>query len=430
MDCAERPEGECSSSAGWLRHGGLELRWLARVVISAAERFYWDNGFSKAAALAYNSLLSLVPIFALSFGMLASFALSQQYVKGVENWLVYKFMPAPEVAAKILEFLSDFSQNMSALNAPMLAFFVITSILLINAIESTFNETWQVYEPRPWTQRIGTFCAIILIAPVMALSIYFFVELRLQPFLEGMQFGAGRTFSKVYNYLLPFFLVFFALVCLYYLVPKAPVKLRAAVCGALLTAIVFMGAYVGFAVYIEHYASYDRLYGTIAAIPIFLLWLYIFWTIVLLGVETCYQAQHLPREGRVWKRTVHSLGDGRMLLAMQALVMIARRFLAGEKMPNDLELAERLGCSTVVLKPALDALQGAQIISCGDTKEKLFTLLRSPDRIGLEEIRGVIFRGGESMRMAREMGKLFLCFDAGGENPEGTLMDIVNGKTL
>src|SRR5690606_13969023 len=110
----------------------------------------------------------------------------------------------------------------------------------------------------------------------------------------------------------------------------------------------------GYAVYIVRFSSYNAIYTTLAAIPISLFWLYIGWTVVLFGAELSYQAQYLPHQGKIWKRSVLSVGDARLLLAVQSLVIITRAFVRVGKLPNDIELAETLGCSTVVLKPALD----------------------------------------------------------------------------
>ncbi len=415
QEIAETPK----RAAEWLMD---ELKWLLRVLFSSVERFYWDNGFSKAASLAYTSLFSLVPFVTLGFGILASFALSQGYIAGVEQFIVNQFVPAPEVAKQLLTFLESAGRNATALGVPMLAFFIISSILLINHVEYALNETWQVFEPRPWVHRVGAFSAIILIAPVLALSAYVFVKLRLEPFLAGFQ----NTFlHSLYNYLVPFFLIFAAFVCLYYMVPKAPVRIKSTVFGAFFTALLFLTAYAGFAVYIETNVTYDRMYGAISAVPIFLFWLYVFWTITLLGAEVTYQAQYLPRKGQIWRRSVHSVGDGKMVLAAQALIMIAKAFLEGKRMPDYLEIAERLGCSSVVLRPALDVLARAEIISLGNSREKLFTLMRSPDKITLQEISQVLFKGGSSMNFPAEMASLFKAFQKQNDPERVTLMDLV-----
>ncbi|MGI6524242.1 MAG: YihY/virulence factor BrkB family protein [Bdellovibrionota bacterium] len=404
------------------------MRWVFRVISSAADRFYWDNGFSKAASLAYTSLFSLVPFITLIFGILASFALSEEYVAVVEEFIIRNFVPADGVGIQLNEFLQNVRVNVSALNLPMLVFFIVSSILLINTIENAINETWQVFEARSWSHKIGAFSSIILITPILILSVYVFVTLRIEPLLE--KFGAQSLHSIVhplYNYLVPFLLMFAAFACLYYMIPKASVKFSAVVFGALFTSLVFVCAYWAFAIYIEKNASYEKLYGAIAAIPIFLFWLYIFWTIVLLGAEVTYQAQYLPLKGKAWKRSIYSMGDGQIVLAMQALVIICRSFLNGEKMPNYVEISDKLGCSSLMLKPTFYKLEHAGIISCSDIGDKRITLMRNPEKILLSEIKTILFGEGAAMRYPVEIGSAFYAF-AGKTEKDVTLQDIVFAK--
>jgi membrane protein len=287
-------------------------------------------------------------------------------------------------------------------------FIVVTSILLLNSIEFALNEVWQVYEARSIGHRIGIFCTIIVVAPVLALSAYYFTSYRLEALLKD--YGFASYISFVYGYLIPFLIDFCAFLFLYVYVPKAPVRLGSAMIGGFLAALLFGWGKVGFAMYIEAFSQYNKVYGALASIPVFLFWVYLAWTIVLYGAEVSYQAQYLPRRGKLWKRAVLSSGDGRMLLAVQALVQISLAFLRGGKLPNDLELSEQLGCSSVILKPALDALEKAGIVQRGDSRSMPITLMRSPDRITLEEVRSAVLPNGVNLRYPEAMEKMFASF--------------------
>ncbi|MBX7136648.1 MAG: YihY family inner membrane protein [Oligoflexia bacterium] len=401
-----------------------ELHWLGRVVISSADRFYWDNGFSKAASLAYTTLLSLVPAIALAFGIFSSFAASSQYVSDARIMIFQQFVPDPDTVQAIVTALNGFSENMASLNALVILFLVLTSILLLNSIEYALNEVWQVYQPRTIAHRVQIFCAIILIIPVLVISGFYFVRLRVEPYLLNLP--AADLIQTIYKYTFPFLIDFSAFASLYYLVPKAPVRFRSAVFGAFLAALLFTFAKATFAYYIEEISSYSKVYGTVAAIPIFLFWLYLAWSIVLLGVEACFQAQYLPRKGKLWKRSIMTMGDGQLLLATQALVMITRAFSDGSKLPSELEIAERLGCSTVLLKPALDGLLQAGIVTRGESRDQPITLQRSPEKVTLEEIREAVFRGRSAIHFPAQMATLFRAFAAESKSPVTTLADIVS----
>lgn len=404
-----------------------ELRWFVRVVASSCDRFYWDNGFSKAASLAYSTLLSIVPITALCFGFLASFAASKEYVPAVRTFIFKQFAPSTQGVDAVIQQLVSYSDKLPSLNVFVIMFLVTTSLLLLNSIEYVMNEIWQVYEVRSISHRVAIFCAIIVITPVLLISFYYTMTFEIQPFLDEL--GTSDSLNAVYTALMGFLIDFSAFFSLYYLVPKAPVKLTSATFGAFLAAILFGPTKKGFALYIQHFysfSSYVDVYGaTLAVIPIFIFWLYMIWIIILLGAESCFQAQYLPREGKVWKRSVLSVGDGKMVLAVQALVIIARAFVQGSKLPNELEIAETLGCSSVVLKPALNALEQAEILARGDSRDMPLTLMCSPDMISLEEIRQALYKSMASMHYSDEMSRLFDSFREGQDRATVTLADIM-----
>jgi membrane protein len=185
---------------------------------------------------------------------------------------------------------------------------------------------------------------------------------------------------------LPFLIDLAAFAALYYLVPKAPVHFSSAMFGAVLSSILFGLLKWGFAVYILRFSSYGRVYGAVATIPVFLFWLYLAWTIVLFGAECCYQAQYLPRKGRLWKRSIMAMGDGRLLLGLQALSLICSAYKHGRRLPDDLRIAEVLGCSTVLMKPILDSLERAGIVSRGGSRSAPLSLLLTPEKIRLSEV--------------------------------------------
>lgn len=405
-----------SSARRWTVWVTGELRWIGRVLLSSSDRFYWDNGFSKAASLAYTSLLSLVPITALCFGIVAAFIQSHTEV---QEFVFRQFLPGGHTAIPdLMPYLQEFTRNLRALNFAVIATLVFTAILLLNSIEFALNEVWQVYEARSITDRIIIFCAIIVIFPALAVSGYY-TSSKVEPMVAGID-----VLNSVYHDSLPFLIDFLAFVGLY-LIPKAPVRVSSAVFGGLVSSILFGWAKNAFAWYINYFTAYSSVYGTIAsAVPIFLFWLYISWTIVLFGAEVSYQAQYLPRIGKLWKRSIMTVGDAAMLLSMQALVMVVRAFQNGRKVPSELDIAEALGCSSVVLKPSLDALVQAGVIRRGDGKDMPLLLMRSPERVSMAEVREALFKSRSCMFFGEEMTRVFHCFARGEDASKVTLADI------
>lgn len=405
-----------------VRHLVGEVRWLTRVMISSCDRFYWDNGFSRAASLAYSSLLSLVPLTALCFGVLAVFLQAPDRMADVQKFLFKQFVPGTSALQELLPYVQQFSENLRTLNFVVLITLVVTSVLLLNSIEYALNQVWQVFQPRPLTDRLAIFCAIIVLIPFFAISGYY-TSAKVDTFFAGL--GA---INQAYEEMLPVFIDFLAFLALYYLVPKAPVKVVPACFGAFMAALLFGVAKHWFAVYLVRFASYERVYEAFALVPIFLFWLYISWTIVLFGAEVSYQAQHLPRSGSLWKRSFMTVGDGAMVLAVQSLVLIVRAFQRGEKIPNELEVAEQLGCSSVVLKTSLDALELSGIIMRGDGRDMPLLLMRSPQSITMGDIKEAVFKKRTGMFLGDELQRMYESFSGSRDPKKVTLIDIVGEK--
>lgn len=402
------------------------VQWMMRVFVSAVERFYWDNGFSKAASLAYTTLLSLVPITFVVFGFLASLAISNQDLLKVREFIFRQFVPSQSTVNIILEKLTEIEHalNDSSFSLMALSFFAITALLLINSIEYALNEIWQVFEPRSIPQRISIFCAILVIGPVLLVSAYYTTKLRLEPFLQGIE--AFAQYTNFANHIISFLTDFLAFFALYFLVPKAPVKIRAAAFGAAVTSFLFDAAKYYFTVYIVYFSSYDKVYGALAAIPVFLFWLYISWTILLFGCELCYQFQNLPQNGRIWRKQVTSVGDGSFLLACQALILIARAYREGTKAPNEIELCESLGCSSIVLKPVIGALKSRGLLVQGDSRDAPLILQRASETINLDEILRALFPGGEDTRLPLELSRTFAALSSENGAQTTTLASLIS----
>lgn len=407
-----------------------DLKYIIRVIISASDRFYWDNGFSKAASLAYSTLFALVPLTALFLGFLGSFTGMAADVPELGDFVVRQFLPNTAGVGEVVQKVKEFSQVVASLNIVTIPFIVVTSLLLISSVEYALNQVWQVFESRPISHRVGIYCAILVLAPILALSAYYTAKYRVEPLLLNVS-GEVDFINRLYDSAVPFVIDLIAFVSLYYLVPKAPVQFRSAVFGGVFASLLFGSAKAAFAIYIRGFSSYERIYGTLAAIPIFLFWLYLAWTIVLFGCELCYQVQYLPRSGRLWKRQLLSVGDGRLLLAIQALVIIGKSFEKGEKLPNELELSARLGCSSLVLKPALEALRVAGIISRGDSRDMPLTLSRSADLITMQSVQKAVAQSRERVDCADEVARVLkaLSVEEGSESSQPlTLRDLVRGE--
>jgi len=405
-----------------IRFSISELKWLGRVLVSSADRFYWDNGFSKAASLAYSSLLSLIPLTALCFGILAAFMSGgEEYMSQIREFFFRQFIPGSTALDALMPLVEKFSSKMTSFY--FVAALIGTSLLLLNSIEYTLNQVWQVYETRRITDKIAIFCAIIVLLPVFAFSGYY-TSTKVEPLFADFGLVSG-----VYHDTMPFLIDCVAFVMLYFLVPKAPVRFVPALFGAFVASLLFGLAKHWFAYYIVEFSTYERVYESLALVPIFLIWLYVSWSIVLFGAEISYQAQHLPRSGKLWTRSLMSIGDGAMLLAVQSLVIVAKAFAGGQKIPNELEIAEALGCSSLVLKSSLDSLEKAGLIMRGDSRDMPLLLMKSPEAITVSEIREAVFKKRQAMFLGGEISRLYECFGGAKRASQVSLSQIISQQS-
>jgi membrane protein len=335
----------------------------------------------------------------------------------IREFFFKQFVPGSTALDALLPLIDRFSSKMTSLY--FIAALLVTSLLLLNSIEYTLNQVWQVYETRRITDRIAIFCAIIVLLPVFAFSGYY-TSSKVEPLFSD--FG---LLSGVYHDTVPFLIDWLAFVMLYFLVPKAPVRFVPALFGALIASLLFGLAKHWFAFYIIEFSTYERVYESLALVPVFLIWLYVSWSIVLFGAEISYQAQHLPRSGKLWTRSLMSIGDGSMLLAVQSLIVVGKAFSRGDKIPNELEIAEALGCSSLVLKSSLYSLERAGIIMRGDSRDMPLLLMRSPESISIAEIREAVFKRREAMFLGREISRMYDCFKGGAQPAAVSLRDLL-----
>ncbi|MDC8014878.1 YihY family inner membrane protein [Tahibacter soli] len=248
------------------------------------QRFYADRCPQTAGALAYTTLFSLVPLTAAILGILSAFPVFERWRAGLTDFVFDNFVPA---AGKTVQaYLTTFAENASQATAVGIVVLIVSAISLMMSIEDAFNRIWRVATARPAASRFLMYWTALSFGPLllvtaMALSSYLFAL----PLLEQAEAGLGL--KTQFLSFLPFAIVWVSLVGCYLIIPNRAVRFRDAAVSALLAALLFEGAKRGFASYLGSLTSYEKVYGTLAVIPIFMVWLYLSWLIVLLGASVC-----------------------------------------------------------------------------------------------------------------------------------------------
>ena len=246
------------------------------------------DGTTRAASLAYTTLLSSVPLAVIGIGILSAFPVFEEYSGRIQSFLITHFVAAS--ADTIHDYIIAFAAKATELSASSVFFVLVAAVMLIFTMESALNTIWRVEARRHGVTAFLIYWAVLTLLPIIAgtaiaLSVYLFSL----PYFKG----AAETIGGVIPFLemLPFFLAWMGFSALYVTLPNKKVFFRDAVVGALAAAILFEVVKRGFGYYIKYYSTYEIIYGALAALPILLVWIYCSWLIILFGAVVSYIKQ-------------------------------------------------------------------------------------------------------------------------------------------
>lgn len=243
-------------------------------------RFGEDRLNRVAQALSYTTVLSIVPLTTLVFGLFSVFPVFENWMMAVQNFLYSHFVPAS--GDVVQKYLNQFASKSAQLTAVGLAFLIVTALMLMATIEQTFNDIWRVVHQRRAIYRFLTYWAILSLGPILlGLSLSLTSALVNPGSLRAA--GVFGTVWAGFLWLLPLLTELAAFLLVYTVVPNVPIKWRHALIGSVFTVALFEIAKSGFATMVLKYSSYTFVYGAIAALPVFLIWVYVSWLIILLG---------------------------------------------------------------------------------------------------------------------------------------------------
>jgi len=256
----------------WLRAFGRHL-WL---------QFRDDRCFEAAGALSYTSLLALVPLMAVILGVLSAFPVFDYGVTQLQDFIFSNFVPA--AGDVVRQYLDQFVQRSSSLTGTGTLFLVVTALILMATIEKSLNRIWRVGRARRPASRLMVYWAVLTLGPLLlGASLGLTSVLTALPLLAP-EFARG-TLQSLLFVSTPFVVALLAFTLIFLIVPNRRVRLRHAFAGAVFSALAFELSKRGFVLYITNFPTYEKLYGALAAVPIFLVWIYVSWVVILLGAS-------------------------------------------------------------------------------------------------------------------------------------------------
>jgi len=297
--------------------------FIARVLHMLVRELLGGQLNLRAMSLVYTTLLSLVPLLAVSFSVLKEIGVHNL----IEPMLIKFLKPlGPEgtgLAEKIVSFVDHV--EVGVLGSVGVVLLIYTVIALLQKIESAFNFVWQVEHLRPIVRRVSSYLGVVLVGPVLlfvATVLSSDIAQRLiaiKPFTEVLH-SAGE--------LLPYFLVCLAFTIIYILIPNTRVQVRAALVGGVIAGIVWKFTGWGFSVFIASSSKYAAIYSSFAIFILLLIWLYMNWLILLVGSQIAFFVQY-PKYMTLHREQLALSNRLRERLAIQIMYLVACEFYHG-----------------------------------------------------------------------------------------------------
>jgi len=297
-----------------------------------------DKVIIRASGLSYSSLLATVPLVAVLFALLSAFGALDDLKGKAQDFLFSTFLPTRQ--DEIVAYLDRFIDNTRSLGFVGFVVLIVTAILLLDNIESNFNEIWHATKRRKFINKLTAYTSVLVFGTVL-MGVSLSISARIKAMLFSSTTLELTALTKLGAWVFPLASSFLAFLLMFLVIPSGRVKLKSAAVGAAFTSIVWELGKNVFANSIGQSVKYSTIYGSLAVIPIFLIWLYVTWIIVLIGLEIAYTHQNFVALMRSHAAENQSCRD-RLSLGVKLFSIIAYRFDTGADPPTGDELAEQM----------------------------------------------------------------------------------------
>ena len=334
---------------------------VVKMLLLAVEWFTEKRMFSAAASLTYSTLLAIVPILAVVFAIARGFG----YNKYIEEWFLAALSSQPQAAEVIVGFVNSYLVHTKSgifLGIGLL-FMLWTVIMLISNIEQVFNDIWQVNKQRSIYRTLTDYAAMFFLAPIF-IVVTSGLSLAITAF-AGDHLVEMYVLGSLLRFLIdlsPYLLMSVVFIGLYVFMPNTQVKFSSAIVPGILAGFAMQGlqfAYIHSQIWVT---GYNAIYGSFAALPLFMLWIQISWTICLFGAELCYTNQNLE-EFAFRAQTSELSHRYKLMLSLLLVSSICKRFAIGKKPMTALELKLETGIPIRIVHDLLNDLSRLNIIN-------------------------------------------------------------------
>ena len=348
----------------------------------------------RAMSLVYTTLLSLVPLIAVSFSVLKAFGVHNQMQPFLLNLLSPLGSQADELVERILSFVAN--MKVGVLGAVGMALLIYTVISLVQKVEDSFNYVWRTKGVRSIARRFTDYLSVLMVGPVLIFSTISLTSSTMHSALVRrlMDIEPVESFVIIVSEVMPFFLVIAAFCFVYIFVPNTRVRFRSALVGAAVGGMTWQLTGKVFASFVASAVQYSAIYSGFAILMLFMIWLYLSWIILLFGTLVAYFHQH-PEQIRLGGMRMALSHRMRERIAMTVMMLVADSY-CNEKEPWTLDgLVQRLNIPGDTLGELIDLLESRHLLVATGSEPPEYLPAYSPELLTITRILSEVRSAGE-----------------------------------
>ena len=362
-----------------------------RVFLLSVRGFDEDKCQLRASALTFYSLISIVPVVAMAFGIAKGFGFDRH----LEQQLLDQFQGQEEVIARVITFADSLLTNTKGGLIAGVGIIVLfwAVIKVLGNIEASFNDIWGIREARSWGRKFSDYLSVMLLGPVLMIvssSITVFITTQVTLIMEKISLlGIFSPFISFLLKALPYGIIWVLFTFLYIFMPNTKVHFKSGLLAGIIAGTIYQIVQFGYITFQVGAAKYNAIYGSFAALPLFLIWLQLSWLIVLFGAEFSFAHQNVDTY-EFEPDSLNISGSFKQLLSLQIAHLLVLNFAAGEKPLTATQISHRLEIPIRLVHQILYELGACGIVSDTQTEEYKEPAYQPARDIGTLTIRFVI----------------------------------------
>ena len=382
---------------------GQRSFWIRqlRIVLLALRGFAEDKCQLRASALTFFSLLSIVPVVAMAFGIAKGFG----FEKMLQEKIMTQLQGQEEVAAKVINFAQTLLANTQGGVIAGIGIVILfwTVIKVLGNIESSFNDIWGIKKGRSMGRKFSDYLSIMLICPfllIMSSSVTVLITSQVTLIVEKLAFlGPLGALILTSLRILPYAAVWFMFTFVYVFMPNTKVNIRSGLMAGIIAGTIYQMVQWGYITFQIGASKYGAIYGSFAALPLFLIWLQISWLVVLLGAEISFAEQNVD----TYEFESDSLKVSysfKKLLALNITHVCVKLFHEGKTPPTAAKLSHELEIPIRLIRQVIFELVEAGVLAevkLNGTQETAYHPARDLDGLTVQNVIDLLDRRGSDM---------------------------------